>query len=39
MVKLSPEEAWKKYLLVPARSPKWMEDSRDISTEIPLSKP
>ena len=38
MIKLSPEEAWRKYLLAAAKSPRWMEDSKDISDELPVSK-
>lgn len=38
MVQLLPEEAWTKYLSIPAKSPGWMEDSKDISPEISLSK-
>jgi len=38
VVKLLPEEAWQKYLFEAAKSPGWMEDSKDISKDMPMSK-
>ena len=38
MIKLTPVEAWNDYLKEPSKNPKWMEDSKDISNELPVSK-
>lgn len=38
MIELLPNEAWNTYLLDASKFPKWIEDSKDISKEFPLSK-
>ncbi len=38
MIKLTPQEAWVNHLKEPSKNPKWMEDSNDISDELPISK-
>jgi len=38
MIKLTPEQAWNNYLLGPSKKAGWMEESKDISEELPISK-
>ncbi len=38
IIKLTPEQAWCAHIRAAAKTPKWVEDSKDISPEIPLSK-
>lgn len=38
MIKLSPEDAWRKHLLKAAKSPGWIEDSKPISDKLPINK-
>lgn len=38
MIKLTLEKAWQEYIQEAAKNPGWMEDSKNISDDLPISK-